>query len=83
LGHLRLCRVETRREVVDDAHQFVGVDLFGGGGAAGDLLEQRSRGAAVGVPVAVLRGQVGPDERFEVIAPIVAFIRGLAGSYVR
>ena len=64
-SRLGVCRVETRRDVVDDAHQFVGEDLFGGGGAAGDLVEQRSRRAAVGVLVAVLRGQVGADERFE------------------
>jgi hypothetical protein len=36
-------RVETRRDVVDDSHQFVGEDLFGGGGTAGDLGEQCSR----------------------------------------
>ncbi len=48
-----------------DGHQFVGEDLSGGGGAAGDLVEQRGRRAAVGALVAVLRGQVGADERFE------------------
>ena len=67
VGSIRLgvCRVETRRDVVDDAHQFVGEELFGGGGAAGDFVEQRGRRAAVGVMVAVLRGQVGADERRE------------------
>jgi hypothetical protein len=65
-------RVETRRDVVDDSHQFVGEDLFGGGGTAGDLGEQRSRRAGVGELVAVLRGQVGADERFESLP-----IRGL------
>jgi hypothetical protein len=40
-------------------------DLSGGGGAAGDLVDQRSGRAAVGGLVAVLRGQVGADERFE------------------
>ena len=34
-------------------------------GRRGDLVEQRSRRAAVGALVAVLRGQVGADERFE------------------
>jgi hypothetical protein len=33
--------------------------------AAGDLVEQRSRRATVGALVAVLRGQVGADERLE------------------
>jgi hypothetical protein len=33
--------------------------------AAGDLVEQRCRRAAVGALVAVLWGQVGADERFE------------------
>ncbi len=39
--------------------------LSGGGGAAGDLVEQRSGRAAVGALVAVLRRQVGADERLE------------------
>jgi hypothetical protein len=34
--------VQARRDVVRDAEQFVGKDLPGGGGAAGDLAEQRS-----------------------------------------
>jgi hypothetical protein len=53
-----------RRDVVDDAHQFVGEDLSRGGGAAADLVEQRSRRAAVSALVAVLRRQVGADECF-------------------
>jgi hypothetical protein len=64
-GRLGVCWVEARRDVVDDARQFVGEDLSGGGGAAGDLVEQRSGRAAVGALIAVLRGQGGPDERFE------------------
>ena len=64
-SRLGVCRVETRRDVVDDAHEFVGVYLFGGSGTAGDLVEQRSRRAAVGALVTVLRGQVGADERLE------------------
>jgi len=35
LGRFGVGRVETRRYVVDDAHQFIGVDLFGGGGGGG------------------------------------------------
>jgi len=64
-SRLGVCRVHARGDVVDDAHQFVGEDLSGGGGAAGDLVEQRSRRAAVGAPVAVPRGEVRADERFE------------------
>ena len=64
-SRLDVCRVEARRDVVDHAHQFVGEDLSGGGGAAGDLVEQRGRRAAVGVLVAVLRGQIGADERLQ------------------
>jgi hypothetical protein len=58
-------RVEARRDVVGGGKQFVGEGLPGGGGAAGDLVEQRGRRAAVGGLVAVLRGQVGADESFE------------------
>src|SRR3954447_14282242 len=48
------CRVETRRDVVRGVEQLVGEDLSGGGGAAGDLVEQRGRWAAGGALVAVL-----------------------------
>jgi hypothetical protein len=53
---LGACRVETRRDVVRGVEQLVGEDLSGGGGAAGDLVEQRGRWAAVGALVAVLGG---------------------------
>jgi len=36
-----------------------------GCGAAGNLVEQRSRGAAFGALVAVLGGKIGADERLE------------------
>lgn len=57
---LDVCWVQARGDVVDLGHQFVGEDLSGGGGAAGDLVEQRSRRAAVGALVAVLGGRRGP-----------------------
>ena len=58
-------RVQADGDVVGSAEQFVGEGLSGGGGAADDLVEQRGGRAAVGDLVAVLRGQVGADERFE------------------
>jgi hypothetical protein len=64
-GDLEVCRVKARRDVVDLADQFVGEDVSGGGGAAGDLVEQRGRRAAVGALVAVLGRQIGADERLE------------------
>ena len=59
--------VGSRREAMSSisADQFVGEDLSGCGGAAGDLVEQRSRRAAVGALVAVLGREVGADERLE------------------
>ena len=59
--------VRSRRAATSSAvvSSFVGEDLSGGGGAAGDLVEQRGGGAAVGALVAVLGGEVGADERFE------------------
>jgi hypothetical protein len=56
--------VQARGDVVDDAHQFVGEDLLGGGGAATDLVQQRSRRAVVRALVAVLGRQIGADEGF-------------------
>ena len=62
-----LASVGSRRAAMssDGGKQFVGEGLSGGGGAAGDLVEQGGRRAAVGGLVAVLRGQVGADERFK------------------
>src|SRR4051794_29459246 len=62
---LDIGRVEPRCDVVHGARQFAGEDLLGCGGAPDDLVNQGCRGAAVGGLVAVLRGQVGADERLD------------------
>jgi hypothetical protein len=51
---LGIGRVQARGDVVDLCRQFVGEDLSGCGRAAGDLVEQRGRWAAVCALVAVL-----------------------------
>src|SRR5690242_12096013 len=53
-SRLWVCRIDTRRDVVRGVEQLVGEDPSGGGRAAGDLVEQRGRRAAVDVLVAML-----------------------------